>query len=129
MPIVDIDTAEQLDAETIASDPRNTTRRSEWYVHLEAVADKFATGEFEPGKYVKLATFDASSGARVKARQLCLRALPGPEGWEWTFMHTTWIGDDSKRHSTLYGTFTPIEDRDMDRDLTDVTGDNGDDEF
>jgi hypothetical protein len=110
MPIVDIDTVEQLDAEDIASDPRNTTRRSEWYFHLEAVADKFVTGEFEAGKYVKLAVFDAASGARVKTRQLCQRALPGAEGWEWSFMHTTWIGDDGKRHSTLFASFQPVEE-------------------
>jgi hypothetical protein len=120
MAIVDLGTVEQLDADDIASDPRNTTRRSEWYFHLEAVAEKFVSGEFEAGKYVKLANFDAPSGARVKTRQLCTRALPGAEGWEWSFMHTTWIGDDAKRHSSLFATFAPVDETD---EVDEVEGD------
>lgn len=107
MAIISLDEVTPLDQHDIASDPRTTTRRSEWYNHMEAVVGRYQSGEFAADKFVKLADFGAASGARVKMRQLCQRNLPG--NGVWYFQTATWLGEDGKRHSSLFARYADAD--------------------
>lgn len=104
-----LDLTSTMDETDIVNDKRaGGDRHSPWMASLAEIAEAVFDGTLPTGKYVKLAQFGAASGARARQKQLAEIELPFGENGKYAFKPNTWIGEDGKRHSTLWAKFDAV---------------------